>query len=71
MESEILKMALTYGLFAVLFVYLLFYVLKENGKREAKYQEIISNLTDKFQIIENGLCGLGKDIYEIKTKIFK
>lgn len=71
MESEVLKMAASYGVFAILFCYLLFYVLKENGKREAKYQEIIASLTEKFTLIENGLCGLGRDIGEIKTKIFK
>jgi len=71
MEIETLKMAASYGVFAVLFCYLLFYVLKENGKRESKYQEIIISLTEKFTLIESGLCGLGKDIGEIKDKIFK
>lgn len=71
MENEISKIIINYGIFAVLFFYLLMYVLKENGKREAKYQDIISNLTEKFALIESGLSGLGRDIGEIKEKIFK
>ena len=42
MEIEVLKFAASQGLWAVLFVALLFYVLKENSKREEKFQEIIA-----------------------------
>jgi len=31
--------------FVILFVFLLFYVLRENGRREQKYEEIIDNLS--------------------------
>ena len=71
MEGEIIKMAYSYGFFAVLFCFLLFYVLKENANREAKYQEIISQLTEKFGKIETGLEVLCKDVGDIKEKIFK
>lgn len=63
MEAEVLKVMATQGVFALLFCYLLFYVLKENSKREEKYQNIISDLSSKFTIIE--------DVKEIKDKIFK
>lgn len=45
MENEIIKLALSQGLWAVLFVSLLFYVLKTNEKRETQYQNIIEKLS--------------------------
>ncbi|NMM62377.1 hypothetical protein HBE96_06680 [Clostridium sp. P21] len=71
MENEVFKLALQQGLWAALFVALLFFVLKENSKREEKYQDIISKLTDKFECIEKGLNGIKEDIKEVKDKIFK
>ncbi|AFS79202.1 hypothetical protein DUF2762 [Gottschalkia acidurici 9a] len=67
MEKEIIKLALSQGLWASLFVVMLFYVLNTNGKREGKYQNIIDNLTKKFNIVEE----VQKDVKEIKNKIFK
>jgi uncharacterized protein YktB (UPF0637 family) len=74
MENEIFKMAVQQGLWAVLFVALLFYILKEQKKRdekaeerEEKYQDIITRLTDKFNILED----VKKDVAEVKEKIFK
>lgn len=56
--DEILKLALQQGLGYALFVFLLFYVLREQSKRDAKaeareksYQEVISELTKKFEVI--------------------
>lgn len=62
MENEIIKYVITQGIFAVLFVYLLFYVLKENSKREENYQNIISELSKKFSRIEE----VHKNVTEIK-----
>ncbi|WP_026883063.1 BhlA/UviB family holin-like peptide [Clostridium akagii] len=74
MENEVFKMAMQQGIWAALFVVLLFYILKKqeerDGKaeeRETKYQEIIGKLTDKFSILED----VKKDIEEVKIKIFK
>lgn len=53
MEQEVLKIAASQGLWAVLFVALLYWVLKENAKREAKYQELLSELTNKFGVLED------------------
>ncbi len=58
METTALEVAKTQGLWAVLFVVLLFWVLKENSKREAKYQGIIEMLTQKFENIEKGIENL-------------
>ncbi|GAA0768553.1 MULTISPECIES: BhlA/UviB family holin-like peptide [Clostridium] len=65
MESEIIKMVVSYGIFAVLFVYLFFYMLKDSKVREAKYQEIITSLTDKFGVVED----IKKDVEDIKNKM--
>lgn len=78
METEILKMVASQGVYAALFVYLLFYVLKENSKREEKYQkinskreeryqDIISELSSKLTIVED----VKEDVTKIKDKIFQ
>lgn len=74
MENEIFKMAVNQGIWAALFIVLLFYILKKQEERdkkaeerEGKYQDIISKLTDKFNILED----VKKDVAEVKEKIFK
>ena len=67
MEAEIIKMAISYGIFGVLFVYLFFYMLKDSKAREVKYQEIIDKITDKFAIVEV----IKQDVDYIKDKISK
>lgn len=74
MESEVLKLAAQQGIWAALSVALIFYILKAQEKRDAKqeereknYQEIITKLTDKFNIVEN----VKNDVEEIKEFIFK
>ena len=74
MENEIFKMAVQQGIWAVLFVFILIYVLKEQkerdekaGEREANYQGIIAKLTDRLKAIDD----IGEDVKEIKNKIFK
>lgn len=65
METEVLKAATGYGIFAVLFCYLLFYVLRQNSNREDRYQDIISKLTEKFDIVSD----IKKDVDEIKDAL--
>lgn len=67
MEQEIIKMAFTYGIFGVLFVYLFFYMLKDSKARETKYQELLDKITDKFAIVEV----IKQDVDYIKDKISK
>ncbi|WP_244835246.1 BhlA/UviB family holin-like peptide [Clostridium sp. BJN0001] len=67
MEQEILKMALSYGIFGILFVYLFFYMLKDSKARETKYQDMIDKITDKFNIVED----IKTDVDFIKEKISK
>jgi hypothetical protein len=65
MEQEILKMAISQGLGYVLFVWLLMYVLKTTQQREEKYQDVITALTDKLNLIND----VKQDVEEIKEKI--
>lgn len=59
MEKEIIKLASTQGLWAVITVVLIFYILRTQEKRDMKqeereknYQRIISKLTDKLNVID-------------------
>jgi preprotein translocase subunit YajC len=51
MEQEVIKMAASQGLWALLFVVLLFWVLRENAKREEKYQNILQDLNQQASCI--------------------
>ena len=73
MENELLKVALSQGVWAALSVVFIFYILKAQEKRdlrqeerEKNYQEIISKLTDKFNIVED----VKKDVEDIKDFVF-
>lgn len=62
MDSELFKLMATQGAFAILFSYLLYYVLKENSKRENNYQSIIQELTELLPKIK-------EDVEDIKEKL--
>ena len=64
MNTEIVNFFISQGIFAVLFGYLLLYVLKENSNRETKYQELLQDLT-------NLLPEIKKDISIIKNYLKK
>lgn len=72
MESEVLKVALSQGIWAALSVALIFYILKaqevrdsKQDEREAKYQNIISKLTDDLADLDD----VKKNIQDIKEHI--
>lgn len=74
MEKEILTAALSQGIWAVLSIFLLFYILRAQEKRDLKqeereknYQEIIANLTDKFDIVDE----VKKDVEDIKQYVIE
>lgn len=64
MNSELFNFLTSQGIFALLFGYLLLYVLKQNQIREENYQNIIQKLSDTLPEIQN-------DLENIKEKIFK
>lgn len=51
--SELLKSIISYGVFAMLFVFLFFYQLKDSAKREESYRETIEALADSLQVISD------------------
>ena len=62
MWEEIVNLAIQNGLFAVLFLGLLIYLLKDSGKREKKYQQTIESLSKHLDVVED----IEKNIEEIK-----
>ena len=53
MPSEFIALIAKSGIFAVMFVSLLFHILSDAKKREAKYQELITKLADELAIVKN------------------
>jgi hypothetical protein len=69
MENDVLKLAASQGIWALLAIVLIFYILKTQEKqdlkqqeREKNYQKIILKLTKEFEVIGR----IQKDIIEIK-----
>jgi len=73
-ENEMMKLAMSQGIWAVVSVSLLFYILKNQEKRDEKqeereknYQDIISKISDKLIIVED----IKKDVGDVKDYIIK
>ena len=64
MNSELFYFLTTQGIFALLFGYLLLYILKQNQIREENYQKIIQQLNEVLPTIKN-------DLEDIKKQILK
>lgn len=62
MWNDVFNVAISNGIFAVMFVALLVYVLKDSRKRESKYQNIIDILSIKLNTVEE----IKQDVSEIK-----
>ena len=62
MDSELFNFLPTQGIFALLFGYLLLYILKQNQIREENYQKIIQQLNEVLPTIKNDLENI-KNIY--------
>lgn len=67
MWQEIVDLAISNGLWAVLFLFLLIFVLRDTNKREKKYQDIIEKLGNNIEIIKE----VQEDVKEIKTTLEK
>lgn len=65
MWEEIFNLAINNGLWSVLFLILLVYVLKDSKARELKYQQTITTLADSLEIIQD----VKEDVQEIKSKL--
>lgn len=51
MENDVIKYFLTQGPFAILFVWLLIYVMKANKEREGRLQDLLDKFSDKYDLI--------------------
>mgnify|MGYP000567207201 FL=1 len=73
METTVMNVAVSHGIWAVLAVFLLIYIVKSNEQRDTKqeereknYQTVIESLTEKFQILNQ----VQSDLKEIKDNLF-
>ena len=51
MWEEIVRSAASNGIWAVMFVWLLFYLLNDSRKREQRYQDLITELTERLETL--------------------
>ena len=65
MWEQIFNLAISNGLFAVLFLGLLIYQLKDSRGREQKYQSTIEKLGDSLEIVKQ----VKEDVEDIKCVI--
>ncbi len=61
--NEIISIIVSNGVFAILFVWLFCYQLKDSSKREVKYQKTIEQLTEHLKVLDN----VQSDLTEIKS----
>ena len=65
MWEQIVNLAISNGLFAVLFLGLLVYQLKDSRSREQKYQDTIEKLGNSLHIVQQ----VKEDVNDIKCRI--
>ena len=65
--EQIISVVVSNGIFAILFVGLFFYQLKDSKRREEKYQKTIEDLTIHLDIIED----VKEDVKELKKIVLK
>lgn len=65
MWEQIVNLAISNGLFAVLFLGLLVYQLKDSRSREKRYQETIARLGNALDIVQS----VKSDVEEIKEML--
>ena len=74
MWEEILNLALNNGLWAVLFLGLLIYQLRDSRNREQKYQETIYELNktlNKVNVIDENVSMLADGFDEVKEQMMQ
>lgn len=60
--NDVVSIIVSNGVFAILFVWLFLYMLKDSKNRETKYQQTIQELTTHLQTLED----VKEDLTEIK-----
>lgn len=51
MDNNIFQYFITQGPFAILFVWLLIYVMKNNKERESRLQDLLDKFSDKYDLV--------------------
>ena len=67
MYEEIIQLAIKNGLWAVLFIVLFFYILRDATRREKKYQNTIEKLNEHLKTVNDIKKEVG-EIIEIITR---
>ena len=67
MWDEIVNLAIKNGLWAVLFLGLFIFVIRDSSAREKKYQQTIKDLTAHLGIVKD----IKEDVDEIKNLVYK
>lgn len=67
MENAILDAATTQGVWVLMFVFLFLYTIKNSEKREANYQSLLQNLSEKYNL----LLDVKEDLEKLKKKIIE
>jgi hypothetical protein len=62
MDTDVLKYFLTQGPFALLFVWLLIYVMRSNREREGRLHDLLDKFSEKYDVIIT-------EIRDIKLKL--
>ena len=63
--NDVVSIVISNGVFAILFVWLFLYMLKDSRTRENKYQQTIEELTAHLQTLEE----VKDDLTEIKDML--
>lgn len=69
MEEGILKAALEQGLWAVLFVSLYFYQLRESKHREDRLMDFIDKISTQFENLDKRTDKIACDVADIKQEL--
>ncbi len=64
--SEIFKLVAANGIWAVLFLFLLIYELRDSRTREQRYMKIIADLSDRLETVED----ISTDIKTLSNKLY-
>lgn len=67
MWDEILNLAIKNGLWAVLFMGLFIFVIKDSASREKKYQDTIKDLTTHLGVVNS----IKEEVQDIKNIVYK
>lgn len=69
MEQEILKLVVSQGVWAALFVWLLFWVLRENAAREKRLTETLNKVTDQLLPVVPEVRAMRQDIDRLQDEV--